>query len=102
MGKFAGEVSKRIRDDFINTMQLLRNKDFQKLLENYPRAKRSFLVGYEVQDEVSSEVMIHAGSVYQKPEDYLESFSRFVQENGGQIEAVRVLLERPRVAPGSP
>ena len=95
MGKFAGELSKRIRDDFINTMQLLRNKDFQKLLEDYPRAKRSFLVGYEVQDEVSSEVMIHAGSVYQKPEDYLESFSRFVQENGGQIEAVRVLLERP-------
>lgn len=95
VGKFAGELPQRIRDDFINTMQLLRNKDFQRLLEEYPRARRSFLVGYEVADGVSSEVMIHAGSAYQKPEDYLESFSRFVQEKSTEIEALRVLLERP-------
>ena len=46
IGKFAGDLPKRIRDDFTNTMKILRNKDFQDLLVNYPRAQRSFLVGY--------------------------------------------------------
>jgi type I restriction enzyme R subunit len=53
-------------------------------------------VGYEVEDDVSSEVMIRIGKDYQKPEDYLDSFSRFVKENPEQIEAIRILLERPK------
>jgi type I restriction enzyme R subunit len=96
MGKFAGEIPDRIKRDFTATMKLLRDKNFQDLLLNYPKPMRTFLVGYEVEDEVSSEFMIRAGSVYQKPEDYLESFSRFVKENPDQIEAIRILLERPK------
>ena len=48
-------------------------------------------MGYEVEDEVESEVMIRVGSHYQKPEDYLDSFARFVKENPEQIEAIRIL-----------
>ena len=96
IGKFAGELEKRIKDDFTNTMNLLRNKDFQDLLVNYPRAQRSFLVGYGVPDDVSSEVMIHVGSDYQRPEDYLVAFTRFVKENPEHIQAIQILLERPR------
>jgi len=76
-------------------MNLLRNKDFQDLLVNYERAKRTFLVGYEVEDDVSSEVMIRMGNDYQKPEDYLDSFTRFVRENPEHIEAIKILLKRP-------
>ena len=36
------------------------------------------------------------GSEYRKPEDYLVSFARFVRENPEHIEAIRILLERPR------
>jgi type I restriction enzyme R subunit len=36
-----------------------------------------------------------AGREY-KPEDYLVAFERFVRENPEHIEAVRILLERPR------
>jgi type I restriction enzyme R subunit len=32
----------------------------------------------------------------QKPEDYLDSFCRFVRENPEQIDAITILLERPR------
>jgi len=77
-------------------MNLLRNKDFQDLLVNYERAKRTFLVGYEVEDDVSSEVMIRMGNDYQKPEDYLDSFARFVRENPEHIEAIKILLKRPK------
>jgi len=96
MGKFAARLPLNIKNDFANTMKLLRDKDFQELLLNYERAKRQFLVGYEVEDDVSSDVMIHIGSDYQKPEDYLESFARFVKENPERIDAIKVLLERPK------
>lgn len=96
MGKFAGALAQNIKDDFTNTLKLLRDKKFQELLINYPRAKRTFLVGYEVEDKVSSEAMIHVGSEYQKPEDYLDAFARFVQENPEQIKAIQILLQRPR------
>ena len=96
IGKFAGELAVRVKSDFVKTLKLLRDKDFQDLLVNYPRARRSFIKGYEVVDEVSSEAMIRRGAAYQKPEDYLVSFARFVRENPEQIEAIRILLERPR------
>jgi type I restriction enzyme R subunit len=95
IGKFAGELPAKIKNDFTSTMTLLRDKGFQELLKNYPRAKRSFLIGYDVVDNVSSEVMIHAGSDIQKPEDYLESFSKFVRENREHIQAISILLENP-------
>src|SRR3989339_446708 len=96
IGRFASELPERLKKDFANTMNLLRNEKFQDLLVNYPRAKKSFLVGYRVQDDVASEVMLRRGKEYQKPEDYLVSFARFVQENKTQIEAIRILLEKPK------
>jgi len=96
IGRFAGELTARIQGDFVQTMKTLRNKDFQGLLTDYPRARRIFIKGYEVIDEVSSEAMIRRGADYQKPEDYLDSFARFVRENPEQIEAIRILLDRPR------
>jgi type I restriction enzyme R subunit len=53
-------------------------------------------VGYEVVDDVASEVMIRVGSDYQRPEDYLDSFARFVKENPEHIQAIQILLERPK------
>jgi type I restriction enzyme, R subunit len=96
IGKFANNLSGMLKNDFSGTMALLRNKTFQDLLVNYERAKREFLIGYEVEDAVTSEVMIHAGSQYQKPEDYLDSFARFVRENPDHIEAIQILLQKPK------
>ncbi len=96
LGKFAKELPEKIKNDFTNTMTLLRHKDFQDLLLNYERAKRTFVVGYEIEDNVSSDVMIRLGPEYQKPEDYLEAFARFVKENPEQIEAIKILTERPK------
>jgi type I restriction enzyme R subunit len=92
MGRFAGELTEKIERDFTNTLNLLQDADFQDLLENYPRAKQTFIIAYQQEDTVSSEVMIKG----QKPEDYLDSFCRFVRENPEQIEAIAILLQRPR------
>ena len=92
MGRFAGELTERIERDFTNTLNLLQDAGFQNLLENYPRAKQTFIIAYQQEDTVSSEVMIKG----QKAEDYLDSFCRFVRENPEQIEAIAILLQRPR------
>lgn len=92
IGRFAGELTEKIERDFTNTLNLLQDAGFQDLLENYPRAKQTFIIAYQQEDTVSSEVMIKG----QKAEDYLDSFCRFVRENPEQIEAIAILLQRPR------
>jgi len=97
LATFARLLAKRLDEDFAGTMALLRDPAFQDLLLNYPRPKRTFLIAYEVQDEVSSEVLIRdsAGKAI-KPEDYLRLFASFVAEKHSEIDAIAVLLDRPR------
>lgn len=92
IGKFAAELLQKLKDDFTGTMKILRDKDFHDLLVNYQRAKRQFLVGYEIQDEVTSEKLIMG----EKPSDYLNMFMKFVKENPEHILAIKILLEKPK------
>jgi type I restriction enzyme R subunit len=77
-------------------MKLLRDNRFQDMLLNYSRAKRTFVVAYDVEDDVKSKPLMVGEGVFEKPEDYLLSFSRFVKENPEHIEAIAILLERPK------
>jgi type I restriction enzyme R subunit len=96
VGKYSTQLTGRLKSDFTTSMKLLRDPDFQDLLENYPRAQRTFVRAIDTVDEVSSEHLIRDGLGREhKPEDYLEMFSRFVRENPAQIEAVQILLNRP-------
>lgn len=86
-----------IFESFGSIMSLLRDPQFQDLLENYERAKRTFLVGYDVHDEVTSEVIF---KVKEKaglsPDDYLTAFSEFVKAKENEIDALAIVLNRPR------
>jgi type I restriction enzyme R subunit len=87
---------KEIFESFPSLMELLRNEQFQKLLVEYERAKKVFFVGYEVVDEVSSEVLFDAeGKNSLKPVDYLLAFSEFIKRNENEITAIAILLNRP-------
>ena len=94
VGRFAGELTKNLREDFADTMKLLRNPEFQQLLTDYPRAKRQFIIAHETQDTVTSRVEERYG---QQPsaEDYLAAFSAFVQNKADEIEALRILISKP-------
>lgn len=94
---FASDLPQRIEDDFTAVMTILRDPQFQDLLVNYPRPKRGFVVAYETKDEVSSAWMLKdPEGGYWKPEDYLIAFSRYVREDPEHIEAIEILLDRPR------
>lgn len=97
MGRFAAGLPAKIRSDFTATMQLLRTPAFQELLTDYPRRPRTFWRAIEASDQVSSEYHIRSGTGKDfKPEDYLMAFSRYIQENAEQVEAIGILLDRPQ------
>ena len=74
------------------TMKTLRDPDFQRLLEDYPRPQRTFIVASQVTDAVSSEWLIKGGDGRQyKPEDYLKAFAAFVRDEAEKIDALSVL-----------
>ena len=97
LGKFANDLPQALRKNFTEAMTLLRNEKFQKLLVDYRRKPRTFLVAYDTMDDVTSTMVISdsLGKKW-KPEDYIAAFARFVQENATQIEAIRILLDRPK------
>jgi type I restriction enzyme R subunit len=97
VGAFARDLSGQLQAAFIDTMQLLRDEQFQDLLLTYPRPQRTFLVALEVQDNVSSEWLIKGatGKEY-KPTDYLTAFEEYVRTNEDQVEAISILLSRPQ------
>jgi type I restriction enzyme R subunit len=85
-----------IFDSFTSVMELLRNPQFQYLLENYERSKRTFIIGYEVEDIVHSATIFEAaGKIGLRPEDYLVAFSEFIKHNEEEIEAISILLNKP-------
>ncbi len=96
IGRFADNFKQSIQNDFSATMKILNNKDFQKLLQAYKKAKSYFIVAHHVQDDVSSQLVFEAGEKYLQPADYLEAFTSFVKENKDRIEAMKIVLERPR------
>lgn len=94
IGKFAEELAGNLKKDFTETMKLLKNEEFQKILQDYERAEKVFLVSIEEHDQVTSDVIDRFGK-FDKPEDYLEAFAGFVRENENTIAAFGILLNKP-------
>lgn len=96
VGRFANQFKTSLQNDFAATMRILNNRDFQKLLTNYKRAKSYFYVAHNVEDTVASEVMFDYKDQLLRPDEYLSVFSEFVKRNKDKIEAMKIVLERPK------
>lgn len=97
MARYASDLPRKLKIEFVDNMALLLDKTFQDLLVNYPRRQRTFLVAIDTVDTVASSWLVRGadGKEY-KPQDYLITFAEFVRQNPTQIEAIRILLNRPR------
>ncbi len=97
LGRYARELPTKLHRDFIGTMKLLRDPAFQDLLVNYPRPARRFIKADSYEDHVSSVSLVRevTGHEY-KPDDYLKQFATFVRENPAKVEAIKILLNRPK------
>jgi type I restriction enzyme R subunit len=97
IGAFAEDLPKLLAKSFSPTMQTLHDKDFQRLLDDYPRGQRTFIIAPTVMDTVGSEWLIRGadGKQYQ-PDDYITVFFDFVKDNADAIDALAILLSRPK------
>jgi type I restriction enzyme R subunit len=97
VGAFAEGLPEMLRSSFTETMKLLRDQEFQKLLVDYQRAPKTFLVAVETKDEVTSEWLIKGATGQEfKPVDYLKAFETFVHDNAEHVDALSILLSRPQ------
>lgn len=97
IAKFARELPKSLLDNFMNTMHILRNPSLIQAFVQYPRRKRTFIIAVENVDTVSSQWLVRDGKGNElKPDDYIKAFCRFVTEHASSIEAIEILLNRPR------
>jgi type I restriction enzyme R subunit len=97
VASFAKNLYGTLKKDFANTMALLRNADFQRLLLEYKRKSKVFFVSHMTEDLVSSEWLIRGldGKEY-RPEDYLVAFSEYVRSHESDVQAIGVLLKHPQ------
>ncbi len=94
---FAEQLPALLRGSFGPTMKILRDPEFQRLLVEYPRGQRTFIVAPGVIDDVSSEWLIKAGTGQEyKPADYLLAFASFVHDKAEDVRALSILLSRPQ------
>src|SRR2546427_10172806 len=97
VGKFAKDLPASLSHNFTETMKLLRHEGFLDLLLDYPRPKKTFVIADVVEDVVDSQWLIRGGAGKEyRPEDFLTAFARFVRENPEKIEAIQILLNRPK------
>ena len=97
LARYAAGLPAALSEPLTDTLTLLRDPSFQELLVNYRRPERGFLIAYGAEDTVTSAWLVRGadGTEY-KPDDYLTAFGRWVRENPKQVDAVRVLLDRPQ------
>ena len=90
------ELKNNIENDFIDTMNILRNEEFQNLLVNYPRNDKSFIRAVDYVDEVTSGRINRYDGTSTTTKDYLNEFCEFVKNNKEQVEAIKLLFDSPK------
>ena len=97
IGQFASNLQENLTNNFGETIEILQNESLQYLLEHYQRAKDDFVMALGQEDDVTSEYfdIVINGKEY-KPDDYLAMFKKFVKEEPDTIDALSILLNRPK------
>jgi type I restriction enzyme R subunit len=97
IAEFAQSLYQSLEQQWEQTMGILQSEAFLDLCETYPRPKKKFIRANGAEDYVRSRVVFRARDGSELgPDDYLQEFERFVKENPEHIEALEILLNRPK------
>jgi type I restriction enzyme R subunit len=97
IGRYAAQLAATLANDFSNEMRRLRNPDFQRLLVEYQRREKVFIIAPENEDTVSSEYLLRdAAGQQHTAAAFLTLFTKFVKDNALKIEPLRILLHEPK------
>ncbi len=94
---FAKTLHERVENDWEETMKILQSETFLDFCENYPRPVKKFVRADTAEDQVFSRIVFRAKDGRELgPQDYLKDFETFVKENPEHIEALEILLRKPK------
>jgi type I restriction enzyme R subunit len=94
---FASHLHDMLDKKWTETIKILQNEGFLNLCDNYHRPKRVFIIAESAEDFVTSEVLFRAADGRElKPPDYIRMFEEFVKNNPEHIDALEILLSRPK------
>jgi len=94
---FATNLEDKLSKNWVGTIKILQGKAFLHLCDNYQRPKREFIIAESAEDYVTSEVIFRAADGKElKPVDYLKLFEEFIKNNPEHIDAIDILLNKPR------
>jgi len=97
LAEFARNLPLLLKKDWANTIRILQKENFFEMCEGYQRASKPFIIAEPAIDTVTSERIFRAkdGSKL-RPSDYIMEFEKFVRENPEHIQAIEILLNRPK------
>jgi len=97
IGAYAKGFADMFSEDRVGTLKVLTDPKFIDLLKNYPRPPKRFIRAIEQEDTVTSEYVFRTTDGRDlKPEDYIQQFERFVKDNPEHIEAISIVLQKPK------
>lgn len=97
IAEFASSLEELLDREWPATMSMLQSEGFFNMCANYQCPLKKQIVAECAEDTVTSEIIFRAADGSKlKPEDYLKLFEKFVRENPEHIEALEILLDRPK------
>jgi type I restriction enzyme R subunit len=95
--EFAKTLHERLEQKWNETIKTLQSDAFLDLCENYPQPQKPFLRAEGAEDQVYSRIIFRAKDGRELgPQDYLQEFEKFVTMNPQHIEALEILLKKPK------
>ncbi len=97
IAEFAQSLHQRLEQQWEQNIKTLQSEDFLDFCENYPRPKKKFLRADTAEDFVISKIIFRSKDGRELgPQDYIQEFEKFVKENPVHMEALEILLYRPK------
>jgi type I restriction enzyme R subunit len=98
IGKFASLLKENLKKDFRKHFALFKDDGFIEKLEKWSGYERQkTIVATDYEDEVNSEVFFRTTDGDNlKPDDYIEAFVKYVQENENKINALEIVMKKPK------
>jgi len=97
IAEFSQTLPERLEKKWSDTIKTLQSDAFLDLCENYPRPEKRFIRANGAEDYVDSRIIFRAKDGRELgPQDYLQEFEKFIRMNPEHIEALEILLKKPK------
>jgi len=97
LGVFASKLKENLQKNFRKHFEIFKDDVFVEKLTKWSKFDRQkYVVATDYMDEAESEMFFKVESEQLKPDDYIESFVNWVKDNDTKIDALELIMKRPK------